>query len=86
MDRGQQHWRPSGPARTDDVIFMVPGREPFGEAEFVAAGDRLRGAGLDGRVEIREIEIFGPRAVMRNHIEAVLTAPGASPGACRETR
>jgi ketosteroid isomerase-like protein len=47
---------------TDDVVFMVPGLEPFGKAEFVADGEGMRRASLEGRAEIREIEIFGPRA------------------------
>lgn len=64
---------------TDDVVFMVPGREPFGKAEFVANSESVLGASLEGRAEIREIETFGPRAIIRNHIEVVLTNPGASP-------
>ena len=64
---------------TDDVVFMVPGREPFGKAEFVANGESVRGASLEGRAEIREIEIFGPRAIIRNRIEVVLRNPGAPP-------
>jgi ketosteroid isomerase-like protein len=47
---------------TDDVVFMVPGREPLGKAEFVANSESVRGASLEGRAEIREIEIFDPRA------------------------
>jgi uncharacterized protein (TIGR02246 family) len=54
---------------TDDVVFMVPGRGPFGKAEFVAGSESMRGASLDSRAEIKEIEIFGPRAVIRNHID-----------------
>lgn len=64
---------------TDDVVFMVPGREPFGKAEFVANSESVLGASLEGRAEIREIETFGPRAIIRNPIEVVLTNPGASP-------
>ena len=29
---------------TDDVVFMVPGREPFGKAEFAAGSESKRGA------------------------------------------
>jgi uncharacterized protein (TIGR02246 family) len=45
---------------TDDVVFMTPGRAPFGKAEF-------------------EIEIFGPRAYIRNHIQVELTSQGQPP-------
>ena len=64
---------------TDDVIFMTPGRPPFGRAEFAADAERNKGAAVDARAEIQEIEIIGSRAVIRNLIEVVLTAPGASP-------
>ncbi len=64
---------------TDDVVFMVPGRPPFGKAEFTAQSEGMQGASFEGRAEIEEIEIFGPRAVIRNRIDVVLTTPGGSP-------
>ena len=64
---------------TDDVIFMTPGRPPFGRAEFVADVENAKGMTVDARAEILEMEIMGSRAYIRNLIEVVLTAPGASP-------
>jgi uncharacterized protein (TIGR02246 family) len=31
---------------TDDVVFLVPGQEPFGKEAFAAASSGMKGAGL----------------------------------------
>jgi uncharacterized protein (TIGR02246 family) len=64
---------------TDDVVFMTPGRAPFGKAEFAADIERMKGAAVDARAEVREIEVFGPRAYIRNHVRVELTSPGQTP-------
>ena len=64
---------------TDDVLFMVPGREPFGKEEFRAASEAMRDLRLDGRAEIREIEVLGDRAWIRNHIDLTLTPSDGAP-------
>jgi uncharacterized protein (TIGR02246 family) len=64
---------------TDDVVFMTPGRAPFGKAEFAADVGRMKSVAIDARVEVQEIEIFGPRAYVRNHIQVELTSPGQAP-------
>ncbi|HEY1863948.1 MAG TPA: SgcJ/EcaC family oxidoreductase [Roseiarcus sp.] len=64
---------------TDDVVFMTPGRPPFGKAEFAADSERMKGATIDARAEVQEIEVFGPRAYVRNHIQAELAFPGQEP-------
>jgi len=64
---------------TDDVVFMTPGRAPFGKAEFAADVGRMKGVAIDARVDVQEIEIFGPRAYIRNHIQVELTSPGQAP-------
>ena len=61
---------------TDDVIFMTPSRPPFGKAEFAADSETMKGVATDARAEVQEIEVFGPRALIRNHIVVELTAPG----------
>lgn len=61
---------------TDDVMFIVPGCEPFGKEEFRALSDSLADISMDGRAEIREIEVIGDRAWIRNHIDLTITAPG----------
>ena len=64
---------------TDDVLFMTPGRPPFGKAEFAADSERMKGVAIDARAEVQEIEVFGPRAYIRNHIKVELTFPGQTP-------
>ena len=59
----------------DDVLFLVPGREPFGKEEFRAASESMRGE-LEGRAEIREIEVLGDWAWIRNHIEVAMGLAG----------
>ena len=53
---------------TDDVVFMTPGRAPFGKAEFAADVERTKGVTIDARADLQEIEVFGPRAYIRNHV------------------
>ena len=64
---------------TDDVVFMTAGRAPFGKAEFAADVERTKGIAIDARAEVQEIEVFGPRAYIRNHVRVVLTSPGQAP-------
>ena len=64
---------------TDDVVFMTPGRAPFGKAEFAADSERVKGVAIDARAEVQEIEVFGPRAYIRNHVRVELTSPGQAP-------
>jgi uncharacterized protein (TIGR02246 family) len=63
----------------DDVVFMAPGREPFGKEEFRAASEAMRAATIDGRAEIREIRMIGDWAWIRNHIELTVTPPEGEP-------
>ena len=60
----------------DDVLFMTPGREPFGKDEFRANSESLKGAEMDGRAEIRELQVLGDWAWIRNHIDIAMTPPG----------
>ena len=64
---------------TDDVVFMTPGRAPFGKAEFAADSERMKSVAIDARAQVQEIEVFGPRAYIRNHIQVELTSPGQAP-------
>jgi uncharacterized protein (TIGR02246 family) len=64
---------------TDDVVFMTPGRAPFGKAEFAADVGRMKSVTIDARAQVQELEIFGPRAYIRNHIQVELTSPGQAP-------
>lgn len=64
---------------TDDVVFMTPGREPFGKEQFRATSDAMRDVEIDGRAEIREIEVIGDRAWIRNRIDLTLMPAGGEP-------
>jgi uncharacterized protein (TIGR02246 family) len=58
---------------TDDAVFMVPGREPFGKKEFAAGAERMKDARLRGVSDIREIGVLGDWAYLRNHITLTMT-------------
>lgn len=62
---------------SDDVVFMVAGREPFGKAEFAALSAGLRKVQLEGTSEIKEIQVLGEWAFIRNYIEMAATPPGS---------
>ena len=64
---------------TDDVIFLVPGREPFGKEAFAAASQGMKDVRMQGRSDIRELKVLGDWAYMRNHIEVTMTPPGGTP-------
>jgi uncharacterized protein (TIGR02246 family) len=64
---------------TDDVVFMTPGRAPFGKAEFAADSQRMKGVAINARAQVQEIDIYGPRATIRNHIQVQLTSSGQAP-------
>ncbi|HET8545782.1 MAG TPA: SgcJ/EcaC family oxidoreductase [Pseudolabrys sp.] len=61
---------------SDDVIFMVPGREPFGKQTFAANSRSMVGVKLEGSADIRELEVLGDWAYLRNFIEITITPPG----------
>ncbi|WP_322104345.1 SgcJ/EcaC family oxidoreductase [Paraburkholderia sp. J41] len=63
---------------TDDVVFSVPGREPFGKAEFAAMSRAQQGMRVDGTAEIVELQVLGDWAFVRNRIDIAVTPPGAA--------
>ena len=64
---------------SDDVIFMVPGREPFGKQTFAANSRSMDGVELEGSADIRELKVLGDWAYLRNFIEITVTPPGGAP-------
>jgi uncharacterized protein (TIGR02246 family) len=64
---------------TDDVVFMVAGREPFGKAEFAAASAAMSGMTIDGRATIAELRVLDDWAYLRNHLDLTITMPGQEP-------
>jgi uncharacterized protein (TIGR02246 family) len=64
---------------TGDVVFMVPGREPFGKAAFAAASKGMQGLAIDGTSDIVELQVLGDWAYLRNRLKVTMTPPGGSP-------
>lgn len=60
---------------TDDVIFMVPGREPFGKTEFAASSRDMKDMQVDGTSDVKEIEMAGDWAWCRTHLKVAVTMP-----------
>ncbi|HUI97474.1 MAG TPA: SgcJ/EcaC family oxidoreductase [Xanthobacteraceae bacterium] len=64
---------------TDDAVFMVPGREPFGQEAFAAAAQGLRTVQMEGTSDIRELQVLGDWAFIRNYVTVTVTPQGAAP-------
>jgi uncharacterized protein (TIGR02246 family) len=64
---------------SDDVVFMVPGREPFGKQTFAANSRSMDGVRLEGTADIRELKVLGDWAWLRNFLEITITPPGGAP-------
>ena len=63
----------------DDVLFMVPGREPFGKEAFASASEGMKDVRVEGKSEICELRVIGDWAYLRNHIALTMTPPGGEP-------
>ena len=64
---------------TDDVIFQVPGREPFGKEAFAAVSQGMKDIRMEGTADIRELRVLGDWAYLRNYISMTITPPGGAP-------
>jgi uncharacterized protein (TIGR02246 family) len=63
----------------DDVVFQVPGREPFGKEAFAAMSQGMKGVRMEGGSDIRELRVLGDWAYLRNSITVTVTPPGGRP-------
>jgi uncharacterized protein (TIGR02246 family) len=63
----------------DDVIFMVPGKEPFGKEAFAATASEMKNVVIEGTSEIQELKVLGEWAWMRNRLEVKMTPPNGKP-------
>jgi uncharacterized protein (TIGR02246 family) len=61
---------------TDDVVFMVSGQEPFGKTAFAQASAGMKAVQMQGSYDIREVQVMGDWAYLRNFIELTVTPPG----------
>ena len=63
----------------DDVVFMVPGQEPFGKAAFAANSSKMKEMRIEGTSDIQELQVLGDWAWMRNRLRVVITLPNGTP-------
>jgi uncharacterized protein (TIGR02246 family) len=61
---------------TDDVVFMTPGREPFGKEAFAGQSNHLGDVHIDGAAEVREVQVIGEVAYIRNYLKIAMTPAG----------
>lgn len=60
----------------DDVVFITPGREPFGKEAFTTANKQdLK---MDATIDIKELEVLGDWAWMRSFLRLTFTKDGNS--------
>jgi uncharacterized protein (TIGR02246 family) len=66
----------------DDVVFLVPGRPPFGKKEFAAAQSELQNFHLDTHSQVREVRVVGDWAYAWTELAVTMT-PKAGGAAVR---
>ncbi|HEX3149367.1 MAG TPA: SgcJ/EcaC family oxidoreductase [Gemmataceae bacterium] len=65
---------------TDDVVFLVPGRPPFGRDEFMAAqATGLQQHQIQGSGTFEEVIVAGEVAYCRGKLAITLTPAGGTP-------
>lgn len=65
---------------TDDVVFMVPGQQPFGKDAFAAASRQA--VSIDGNADIVELQVLHDWAFIRNRLQMTMTPPNGTPMRC----
>ena len=60
---------------TDDVVFMVPGQEPFGKDGFIASFRKIGDAQMEMTSDIVELQVLGDWAYLRNHLDLRISSP-----------
>ncbi|HKS07974.1 MAG TPA: SgcJ/EcaC family oxidoreductase [Pyrinomonadaceae bacterium] len=60
----------------DDVLFITPGNEPFGNDQWKAGNDQMKDMKMEADIDIKEIEVAGPWAWMRSFLKISITPPG----------
>jgi uncharacterized protein (TIGR02246 family) len=60
---------------TDDVVFLVAGRPPFGKKEFAATQDSMAGYRIEGTSDVQEVSVSGDLGYARSQLTVTITAP-----------
>ena len=69
---------------TDDVVFMVPGKEPFGKDVYATLSKPSHSnLDIEGTSDIKEIQVVGDWAYIRNYLEMTITPPNSF--TCKES-
>jgi len=64
----------------DDVLFIVPGQEPFGKEEFAAQNrEKMNDTKMEAKIDIKEIEVVGAWAWMRSFLRITFTRAEGEP-------
>ncbi|GAB3774262.1 SgcJ/EcaC family oxidoreductase [Ramlibacter monticola] len=66
---------------TEDVVFLVPGREPMRKEEFAATARAQAAPGgprIEGRSEIQEVQVAGDWAFLWSRLRVKVTPPGGA--------
>lgn len=58
---------------SDDVVFLVAGRTPFGKAEFARGLDMLATDRVESSSEVQEVEVSGNLAYARSRLTVTMT-------------
>jgi uncharacterized protein (TIGR02246 family) len=64
---------------SDDVVFLVPGQDPFGKEAYAARSKQRKNVQTEGSGEILELKILGDWAWMRNRLRVSVTPPAGKP-------
>jgi uncharacterized protein (TIGR02246 family) len=62
----------------DDVLFMVPGRAPFGKEDFAASAQTMNETRMEAKSDIKEIGVHGDWAWCRTYLIVTMTPPNGS--------
>jgi len=63
----------------DDVVFLVPGRPPFGKEVFAAAQPGMAKFKIDGTSNVREVRVVGDWAYCWTDLRVVMTPTDGGP-------
>jgi uncharacterized protein (TIGR02246 family) len=63
----------------DDVVFMVPGQEPFGKQAFAGSSKGMENLSIEGTSDIQEIKVLGEWAWLRQRLKVTITPSGGKP-------
>jgi uncharacterized protein (TIGR02246 family) len=62
----------------EDVIFMVPDKEPFGKEAFAASTKDMKNVRVQGTSDVQELKVLGDWAWMRNRLKVTITPPNGN--------